>query len=201
MARTLSGRWRIVDPESGRSETTLDESVVPAFISDGIRKGDIRRIFFIGQGTASIAGQASAGLLQYYIDDPSLQVRALKASELSGFLLSEDDGPDSMKDALVVAISQSGTTTDTNRSVDMVRMRGAKTLAIVNRRDSDLTFKSDGVLYTSSGRDIEMSVASTKAFYSQIVAGALLGLHLARLVGKRDPEFVTAEIRELISLA
>ena len=39
-------------------------------------------------------------------------------------------------------------------------------MAIVNRRGSDLTDKSDGVLYTSDGRDVEMSVASTKAFYS-----------------------------------
>ena len=62
-----------------------------------------------------------------------------------------------MADTLVVAISQSGTTTDTNRTVDMVKERGAHTLAIVNRRDSDITFKVDGVMYTSSGRDIEMS--------------------------------------------
>jgi glucosamine--fructose-6-phosphate aminotransferase (isomerizing) len=86
-----------------------------------------------------------------------------------------------MSDTLVIAISQSGTTTDTNRTVDMVRSRGAHTMAIVNRRDSDITFKVDGVLYTSSGRDIEMSVASTKAFYSQIVAGALLSLAIAGL--------------------
>ena len=75
---------------------------------------------------------------------------------------------------------------DTNRTVDMVRERGAHTLAIVNRRDSDLTFKVDGVIYTSSGRDIEMSVASTKAFYSQIVAGALLGLFIADLQERRN---------------
>ena len=48
-------------------------------------------------------------------------------------------------------------------------------LAIVNRRNSDLTDKADGVLYTSDGRDVEMSVASTKAFYAQIAAGFLLG--------------------------
>ncbi|MEA3385414.1 MAG: hypothetical protein U9Q89_03040, partial [Thermodesulfobacteriota bacterium] len=42
------------------------------------------------------------------------------------------------------------------------------------RRDSDITFKVDGVLYTSTGRDIEMSVASTKAYYSQIAAGSIL---------------------------
>ena len=34
-------------------------------------------------------------------------------------------------------------------------------IAIVNRRGSDLTDKADGVLYTSDGRDVEMSVAST----------------------------------------
>ena len=43
-----------------------------------------------------------------------------------------------MSDTLVVAISQSGTTTDTNRTVDLARARGAAVLAIVNRRNSDL---------------------------------------------------------------
>ena len=80
-----------------------------------------------------------------------------------------------MSDTLVIAISQSGTTTDTNRTVDLVRARGGHVVAIVNRRNSDLTDKSDGVLYTSDGRDVEMSVASTKAFYAQIAAGFLLG--------------------------
>ena len=62
-----------------------------------------------------------------------------------------------MGDTLVVAISQSGTTTDTNRTVDLVRARGAAVVAIVNRRNSDLTDKADGVLYTSDGRDVEMA--------------------------------------------
>ena len=52
-------------------------------------------------------------------------------------------------------------------------------IAIVNRRNSDLTDKSDGVLYTSDGRDVEMSVASTKAFYSQVAAGLLLAHAIA----------------------
>ena len=69
---------------------------------------------------------------------------------------------------------QSGTTTDTNRTVDLLRSRGAAVIGIVNRRNSDLVDKSDGIVYTSDGRDVEMSVASTKAFYSQIAAGALL---------------------------
>ena len=122
------------------------------------------------------------------LSEPNLQVAALKASEFSGFKIKDGDSHVTMSDALVVAISQSGTTTDTNRTVDMVRERGASTLAIVNRRDSDITFKVDGVMYTSTGRDIEMSVASTKAFYSQIVAGALLGLHISHLsIHRHDP--------------
>ena len=87
-----------------------------------------------------------------------------------------------MSDTLIVAISQSGTTTDTNRTVDLARGRGARVVAIVNRRNSDLCDKSDGVLFTSDGRDVEMSVASTKAFYAQIAAGLLLAVAIADVV-------------------
>ncbi|MFI5292903.1 MAG: SIS domain-containing protein, partial [Candidatus Limnocylindrales bacterium] len=118
----------------------------------------------------------------------SLRVLASTATELSGFELSHD-----MSDTLVVAISQSGTTTDTNRTVDLVRGRGAAVVAIVNRRNSDLTDKADGVLYTSDGRDVEMSVASTKAFYAQIAAGNLLALALATELGL-DPEYPYGEV-------
>ncbi|WP_300669536.1 SIS domain-containing protein, partial [Desulfoluna sp.] len=162
-------------------------------------EGTIKRIYLVGQGTAGIAAQAIGHLFTHYLGDPAIQICPLKASELSGFMMGDGDG-DTMADALVIAISQSGTTTDTNLAVDMVKDRGAATLAIVNRRDSDLTFKADGVVYTSSGRDIEMSVASTKAFYSQIVAGALIGLHLAAETKKRDADFVSESIRELLAL-
>ena len=104
----------------------------------------------------------------------TVAVEAVLATELSGFRLGAD-----MSDTLVIAISQSGTTTDTNRTVDLARARGAAVLAIVNRRNSDLVDRTDGVLYTSDGRDVEMSVASTKAFYAQVAAGFLLAFALA----------------------
>jgi len=198
--KTLHNRWKSAGENSDQIATTLDESVLPAALATAIAKKSIRRIFFVGQGTAGVAAKACADILDYYLNDPLLYIDALKASELSGSKLSESDAPDSMADALIVAISQSGTTTDTNRTVDMVKERGAATLAIVNRRDSDLTFKVDGVMYTSTGRDLEMSVASTKAFYSQIVAGALLGLHIAFLAGKRGAEFVSQELQDLRAL-
>jgi glucosamine--fructose-6-phosphate aminotransferase (isomerizing) len=200
VAKTLYNRWKIKDARQNLWAIDLDATVVPPDLRQDLGSGRIRRIYFVGQGTAGVAALACANLLSYYLDDPSLQISALKASELSGFMLDAGDAGRRMADALVVAISQSGTTTDTNRTVDMVRERGARTLAIVNRRDSDLTFKVDGVLYTSSGRDIEMSVASTKAFYSQIVAGALLSLLIAALKGRRDDVFITQELRQLLAL-
>lgn len=197
--KTLQGRWKI-DDGSGLHCIELDENAIPENIRAAIADGVVRRIFVVGQGTAGVAAQACADIINYYMDDPSLHIMALKASEMSGFKLGGQDNKSSMSDALMIAISQSGTTTDTNRTVDMVRERGGLTVAIVNRRDSDITFKVDGVIYTSSGRDIEMSVASTKAFYSQIVAGAILGLYLSNLKGRRSKEFVSDEIVELLRL-
>ncbi|MBU4388392.1 MAG: SIS domain-containing protein [Proteobacteria bacterium] len=195
--KTLQNRWKIEEDGRQRYVLTLDEKVFPISIQQALINNKIRRIYFVGQGTAGVAAQVCADILNYYIDEPSFIACSLKASELSGFKLNEDDDKNSMEDALVVAISQSGTTTDTNRTVDMVKERGAYTIAIVNRRDSDITFKVDGVMYTSSGRDIEMSVASTKAFYSQIIAGALLGLKIASLKGLRNNEFIAEEIRQM----
>jgi glucosamine--fructose-6-phosphate aminotransferase (isomerizing) len=198
--KTLQNRWKIKADDQSRYTIVLDETIIPQSLQKALIADQIKRIFFIGQGTAGVAALVCANTLNYYLDNPSVQINALKASEFSGFQLNENDDANAMSDTLVVAISQSGTTTDTNRTVDMVKERGAYTLAIVNRRDSDITFKVNGVMYTSSGRDIEMSVASTKAFYSQIVAGAILGLYIARLKNRRDDEFVSEEIQRLLAL-
>lgn len=200
MEKTLQNRWKVSEDGNQQFTIALDDSVIPPSLKDALREDRIKRIFFIGQGTAGVAALACANILGYYMDSPAYQIGALKASEFSGFQLNENDDARSMADALVIPISQSGTTTDTNRTVDMVKERGAHTVAIVNRRDSDITFKVDGVMYTSSGRDIEMSVASTKAFYCQIVAGAILGLYMAALKKRRDASFVTGEIKQLLKL-
>ena len=71
-------------------------------------------------------------------------------------------------------------------------------IAIVNRRNSDLTDKADGVLYTSDGRDVEMSVASTKAFYSQIAAGFLLAVRDGRRGRHRRPDVARAALLEAL---
>lgn len=169
--KTLRGK--IVDDGEGPG-VVLGPSVIPADLRADIRSGAIDRVLVIGQGTAAVAGQALESFLDALVPDGRIEAEAVLATELSGFGLRSD-----MRDTLVVAVSQSGTTTDTNRTVDIVRSRGARVIAIVNRRGSDLTDRADGVLYTSDGRDVEMSVASTKAFYSQIAAGLLLAVAIA----------------------
>ncbi|MFW5957824.1 MAG: SIS domain-containing protein [Desulfosalsimonas sp.] len=197
--RTLENRWKLIDKDGRRYEIRLDNTNVPEKLVELIGSDSVKRILFIGQGTAGVAAAACADLMRYYIDDPNMKIESVKSSELSGFMLYDKDGKQ-MDDTLLIPISQSGTTTDTNRAVDMAKKRGAWSISIVNRRDSDLTFKTDGVLYTSSGRDIEMSVASTKAFYSQIIAGAVLALYMAQATGKRGRAFVSNEIRQMIQL-
>lgn len=155
----------------------------------------IRRVIVIGMGTAGIAGMGAAHFIRQSVASTGIVVSTTKACELFGF--TEDERLD---DAIVVAVSQSGTTTDTNRVVDMARERGAWIHAIVNRRNSALVHKADSVLYTSDGRDVEMSVASTKAFYSQIAAGKLLGLLLGSELGTMNDLTLRQEIDALEQL-
>ncbi|MFY9343660.1 MAG: SIS domain-containing protein, partial [Planctomycetota bacterium] len=192
LQKTLRGRIvRVAD----RLQVALPPASLPTAVANALRTGTTRRILVIGQGTAAVAGQAVAAAITDALARTTIAVQALPATELSGFALRDD-----MRDTLVVAISQSGTTTDTNRTVDLVRGRGAAVLAIVNRRGSDLTDKADGVLYTSDGRDIEMSVASTKAFYAQCAAGQLLALALARHAGVADDQHEHELLQALLDL-
>ncbi len=189
--KTLRGKYRIErEGDVERAVFNLGPDIVPEKVRDALRGGKIRRIAVIGHGTAAVAGSVVAEAMERCLRGSGIRVEARIASELSGFFLDSDLG-----DALVVPITQSGTTTDTNRAVAMAAARGAKVIAIVNRRQSDITAKADGVFYTSDGRDIEMAVASTKAFYSQIVAGHILALDLAGLLLTLSPERIAAELR------
>jgi glucosamine--fructose-6-phosphate aminotransferase (isomerizing) len=87
---------------------------------------------------------------------------------------------------VAVAISQSGETADTLAAFREACSRGALPVAICNVRGSMLTREAAGSLLTHAGPEI--GVASTKAFTSQLVALALLALHLGRLREKLSPE-------------
>ncbi|HMS24114.1 MAG TPA: SIS domain-containing protein [Acidimicrobiia bacterium] len=174
-ATTLAGKF---DPT--HTSPVISNDIFPDDLENKISNGSITEILIIGQGTAAVAGLACAHFFSAIKSE--LTVRAILATEVSGFGLR-----DNMKDVLVIAVSQSGTTTDTNRTVDLLRDRGASVIAIVNRRGSDLTTKADGVCYTSSGRDVEMSVASTKAFYAQVAAGAYLAMSIEYIRSHKRP--------------
>jgi glucosamine--fructose-6-phosphate aminotransferase (isomerizing) len=189
--KTLRGK---ILERDGRLEVALDEETLSADIRARLRSGAIRRVVAVGQGTAAIAGQSFAAVFSTLVGS-RVRVDAMAATELSGFDLSDD-----MSDTLVVAISQSGTTTDTNRTVDLVRAHGAYVVAVVNRRNSDLVDKADGVLYTSDGRDLEMAVPSTKAFYAQVAAGYLLALAIASELDALAPGRVNDALRGLRAL-
>ncbi len=189
--KTLRGK---IAEQDGMLRAVVGERSLPTDIAARLASGEITKVRVIGQGTAAVAGRSMAAVLDTLCEG-HLDIDPITATELSGFALRLD-----MSDTLIVAVSQSGTTTDTNRTVDLARGRGASVLAIVNRRNSDLTDKADGVMYTSDGRDVEMSVASTKAFYAQVAAGVLLACAISEAAGlgtaRRRHDLLTS-LREL----
>jgi glucosamine--fructose-6-phosphate aminotransferase (isomerizing) len=82
---------------------------------------------------------------------------------------------------LTVAISQSGETADTLEALRVARAVGSRVVGIVNVVGSTIAREADGGIYLHAGP--EVGVASTKAFTSQLVALALLGLYLGRQRG------------------
>jgi glucosamine--fructose-6-phosphate aminotransferase (isomerizing) len=80
---------------------------------------------------------------------------------------------------LVIAISQSGETADTLAAIREAKLRGARTIGLVNVVGSSIAREVDGGLYLRAGP--EVGVASTKAFTSQVAALTLVTLKLARL--------------------
>jgi glucosamine--fructose-6-phosphate aminotransferase (isomerizing) len=190
--KTVQGKFRLYGDSA---VFQLDESMFPARLKTALCEGRIAQICCIGQGTASIAAMTIAYQMQHTLHGSGIKVWGMKASEFSGFHLEP-----LMQDTLVVAVTQSGTTTDTNRAVDMAKKRGALTMAIVNRRNSHITTMVDGIFYTSDGRDIEMAVASTKAFYAQVAAGEILTLAVAQMLSKISSQELIERLKALQQL-
>ncbi|MGZ5385805.1 MAG: glutamine--fructose-6-phosphate transaminase (isomerizing) [Solirubrobacterales bacterium] len=96
---------------------------------------------------------------------------------------------------LVIGITQSGETADTLAAMRLARAGGAKVLAITNIMGSQATRDCDAVLFTRAG--LEIGVAATKTFVSQVAAIYLLGLRLAELHGTLPPERIAELVVEL----
>lgn len=149
----------------------------------------LRSVWIVACGSAFYAGTA----LQYGIEAlAGILVRTELASEFRYRkpLLSSED--------LVILISQSGETADTLAALREAKLRGASTLAIVNVPGSSIAREADYVLYTLAGP--EVSVATTKAYSAQLMAGYILCLALARARGRltrAEEERLTGALREL----
>jgi glucosamine--fructose-6-phosphate aminotransferase (isomerizing) len=100
--------------------------------------------------------------------------------------------------SLLLLVSQSGETADTLAAVDLGRARKTKIVSICNVVDSTLARKSNGVLYTHAGPEI--SVASTKAFTTQLTALYLLAVWLGRANGCLKPAGARRLLEDLMRL-
>jgi glucosamine--fructose-6-phosphate aminotransferase (isomerizing) len=99
---------------------------------------------------------------------------------------------------LVIGISQSGETRDTVQAIRLAGELGARTVAITNLQGTQLTREVDSVLYTRAG--MEMGVAATKTFTTQIVLLFLVALKLAEVRGTLAPEEIGSLVAELEGL-
>ena len=144
---------------------------------------EIEQVYIVACGSAYHVGVA----LQYVIEElTSLQVRVELASEFRYRKMTLN------KKSLVIVISQSGETADTLAALREARDNGIKTLGIVNVVGSTIAREAENVFYTLAGPEI--SVATTKAYSCQLVAGYLLALQFAKARG----EIEEARYQELI---
>jgi len=171
----------------GRLDERFATAVLGGVRLDGRDVLDVRRVKFLGCGSAYYAGLAGAQLVEQLARIPS---DAEPASEF------RYRNPVIERDALYVAVSQSGETADTLAAVQEVKRKGGRVLAIVNVVGSTIARECDGI-YMHAGPEI--SVASTKVFTSMVVSAALLALYLGRVrdLGPADGARILTGLRAL----
>ena len=148
----------------------------------------IKGVVIVGCGSAYHAGV----VMQYVIEDLArLPVRVELASEYR-YRNPVVNGE------LVIVISQSGETADSLAAMREAHKNGLKTLAIVNVLGSSIAREADYVFYTKAGPEI--SVATTKAYSAQLVAGYLLAIKLAKVRKTVSEECGKALLSELCSI-
>lgn len=99
---------------------------------------------------------------------------------------------------LVIIISQSGETADTLAALREAKQRGATVLSIVNVVGSSIANESDNVLYTWAGPEI--SVATTKAYSTQLAMIYLIALYIAGQTGKISKEAFSSLLTKISAL-
>jgi len=150
------------------------------------------KILIVACGTAYHAGLVTK---QYIENLARIPVNVEIASEYRYSNPLTDDK------TLCIVISQSGETSDTLAALKEAKRHGAKSLAITNVVGSSISREADNTVYTWAGPEI--SVASTKAYTTQLVAGLLFAVYLGQLNGKMAPavgEEILSGVRNLPTL-
>ncbi len=149
----------------------------------------ISQIYIVACGSAWHVGMAT----QYVMEDLArIPVRVELASEF------RYRKPILDPNGLVVVISQSGETADSLAALREAKNQGLKTLGIVNVVGSSIAREADSVFYTVAGPEI--SVATTKAYSTQLIAGYALSLEFAKVRGKITEEEYTNYIEEMMTI-
>jgi glucosamine--fructose-6-phosphate aminotransferase (isomerizing) len=154
-------------------------------IDDELLRG-IQRIVIVACGTSYHAGLVGRYAIEEWARIP-VDVEIASEYRYRRPLVSAND--------LVIGVSQSGETADTLAAMRTARAGGASVLALCNVMGSQMTRDADGVLYTRAG--VEIGVAATKTFVTQVVAFYLLALRLAELRGALVGDELTKLIREV----
>ncbi len=158
----------------------------------GLTDEDIRKIsqiYIVACGSAYHVGMAA----QYVIEDLArIPVRVELASEF------RYRNPILDPNGLVIIISQSGETADSLAALREAKERGNRTLGIVNVVGSSIAREADNVFYTLAGPEI--SVATTKAYSTQLMASYLLAVQFAKVRETISTEKYEQLIQELTAL-
>ena len=150
---------------------------------------DIDQIYIIACGSAYHVGMAA----QYVFEDMvRVPVRVELASEF------RYRNPILNPKALEIIISQSGETADSLAALRLCKENNIRTLGIVNVVGSSIAREADNVFYTLAGPEI--SVATTKAYSTQLIAAYVLAIQFAKVKGTISEEQYAAYIKELETL-
>lgn len=150
---------------------------------------NISEIQIVACGSAYHVGMVG----QYVIEDLArIPVRVELASEF------RYRNPILDKNMLVIIVSQSGETADSLAALREAKLRGIKTLGIVNVVGSSIAREADNVFYTLAGPEI--SVATTKAYSTQLIAMYTLAVQFAKIRGQISDEQYTGYIEEMQTL-
>jgi glucosamine--fructose-6-phosphate aminotransferase (isomerizing) len=155
----------------------VDLGIVSASVTpiDDAFMARCRRVVIVACGTAYHAGLIGRYAIEQWARVP-VEVEVASEYRYRNPVVGPDD--------LVIGISQSGETLDTLVAMQTARARGARVLALTNVTGAQITREADGVLYTRAG--LEIGVAATKTFVSQITAMYLIALRLAEVRGVMD---------------